>query len=158
MSETIQDRVVKIKVIGVGGAGNNVINRMIDAGVGGVDFVVVNTDKQDLNKSVCKNKIQIGEKLTGGMGAGSKPEIGKKSAEESRAAISKALEGTDRSLSPPVWAAAPAPARLPSWPIWLTRPVSSRSALSPNPSSSRARTGCVRLSRASPISAARSIL
>ena len=70
MSETIQDRVVKIKVIGVGGAGNNVINRMIDAGVGGVDFVVVNTDKQDLNKSVCKNKIQIGEKLTGGMGAG----------------------------------------------------------------------------------------
>ena len=68
MSETIQDRVVKIKVIGVGGAGNNVINRMIDAGVGGVDFVVVNTDKQDLNKSVCKNKIQIGEKLTGGMG------------------------------------------------------------------------------------------
>ena len=95
MSEALQERVVKIKVIGIGGAGNNVINRMIDAGVGGVDFVVVNTDKQDLNKSVCKNKIQIGEKLTGGMGAGSKPEIGKKSAEESRAAIAKALEGTD---------------------------------------------------------------
>ena len=95
MSESLQDRVVKIKVIGVGGAGNNVINRMISAGVGGVDFIVVNTDKQDLNKSICKNKIQIGEKLTGGMGAGSKPEIGKKSAEESRAAISKALEGTD---------------------------------------------------------------
>ena len=95
MSETIQDRVVKIKVIGVGGAGNNVINRMIDAGVNSVDFVAVNTDKQDLNKSVCKNKIQIGEKLTGGMGAGSRPEIVKKSAEESRAAISKALEGTD---------------------------------------------------------------
>ena len=95
MSENMPDRVVKIKVIGVGGAGNNVINRMIDAGVGGVDFVVVNTDKQDLNKSVCKNKLQIGEKLTGGMGAGSKPEIGKKSAEESRAAIAKALEGTD---------------------------------------------------------------
>ena len=95
MSESLQDRVVKIKVIGIGGAGNNVINRMIDAGVGGVDFVAVNTDKQDLNKSVCKNKIQIGEKLTGGMGAGSKPEIGKKSAEESRAAIAKALEDTD---------------------------------------------------------------
>ena len=95
MSESLQERVVKIKVIGVGGAGNNVINRMISAGVGGVDFIVVNTDKQDLNKSICKNKIQIGEKLTGGMGAGSKPEIGKKSAEESRAAISKALEGTD---------------------------------------------------------------
>jgi len=95
MSETMQDRVVKIKVIGVGGAGNNVINRMIEAGVGGVDFVAINTDKQDLNKSVCKNKIQIGEKLTGGMGAGSKPEIGRKSAEESRAAIAKALEGID---------------------------------------------------------------
>ncbi len=95
MSETLQDRVVKIKVIGVGGAGNNVINRMIDADVKGVDFVAVNTDKQDLNKSVCDNKIQIGEKLTGGMGAGSKPEIGKKSAEESRASLAKALEGTD---------------------------------------------------------------
>ena len=90
-----QERVVKIKVIGVGGAGNNVINRMIDAGVGGVDFVVVNTDKQDLNKSVCKNKIQIGEKLTGGMGAGSKPDIGRQSAEESRAQIAKVLEDTD---------------------------------------------------------------
>ena len=95
MSDYFQDRVVKIKVIGVGGAGNNVINRMIESGVDGVDFVVVNTDKQDLNKSICKNKIQIGEKLTGGMGAGSKPEIGQKSAEESRAAISKILEGVD---------------------------------------------------------------
>ena len=95
MSELFQERVVKIKVIGVGGAGNNVINRMIEAGVDGVDFIVVNTDKQDLNKSVCKNKVQIGEKLTNGMGAGSKPEVGKKSAEESRAQIAKILEGTD---------------------------------------------------------------
>ena len=95
MSEALQERVVKIKVIGVGGAGNNVINRMIEAGVDGVDFVVVNTDKQDLNKSNCKSKIQIGEKLTGGMGAGSKPEVGKKSAEESRAALAKVLENTD---------------------------------------------------------------
>ncbi len=90
-----QERVVKIKVIGVGGAGNNVINRMINSGVSGVEFVVINTDKQDLNKSVCENKVQIGEKLTGGMGAGSKPDIGQKSAEESRAAIAKVLEGTD---------------------------------------------------------------
>ncbi len=95
MGEAYQERVVKIKVIGVGGAGNNVINRMIESGVDGVDFVVVNTDKQDLNKSICKNKLQIGEKLTNGMGAGSKPEVGQKSAEESRAAIAKALEGTD---------------------------------------------------------------
>ena len=95
MSEKVLERVVKIKVIGVGGAGNNVINRMMESGVSGVDFIVVNTDKQDLNKSNCPNKIQIGEKLTGGMGAGSKPDIGKKSAEESRAMISKALEDTD---------------------------------------------------------------
>ena len=90
-----EEKVVSIKVIGVGGAGNNVVNRMIASGVGGVEFVVVNTDKQDLNKSNCPNKIQIGEKLTGGMGAGSKPDIGQKSAEESKAAISKILEGTD---------------------------------------------------------------
>ena len=95
MFDNFQERVVKIKVIGVGGAGNNVINRMITAGVSGVDFVVVNTDKQDLNKSVCANKVQIGEKLTNGMGAGSKPEVGQKSAEESRAQIAKILEGTD---------------------------------------------------------------
>ena len=95
MAEAFQDKVVKIKVIGVGGAGNNVINRMIDSGVAGVEFVVINTDKQDLNKSVCKNKVQIGEKLTGGMGAGSKPEIGRKSAEESRSQIAKILENTD---------------------------------------------------------------
>ncbi len=95
MADIFQERVVKIKVIGVGGAGNNVINRMIESGIEGVDFIVVNTDKQDLNKSICKNKVQIGEKLTGGMGAGSKPEVGKKSAEESRAQIAKILEGTD---------------------------------------------------------------
>ena len=89
------EKVVNIKVIGVGGAGNNVVNRMINSGVEGVEFLVVNTDRQDLNKSTCPNKLQIGEKLTGGMGAGSKPDIGKKSAEESRAAIAKCLEGTD---------------------------------------------------------------
>ena len=68
--ESYPDKVVNIKVIGVGGAGNNVVNRMIESGVGGVEFVVVNTDKQDLNKSKCPNKLQIGEKLTGGMGGG----------------------------------------------------------------------------------------
>ena len=111
MSETYTDKVVNIKVIGVGGAGNNVVNRMITSGIGGVEFVVVNTDRQDLNKSKCDNKLQIGEKLTGGMGAGSKPDIGKKSAEESRAAISKCLEGADMVFIPPVWAVAPARAQ-----------------------------------------------
>ena len=95
MSEVYAEKVVNIKVIGVGGAGNNVVNRMIESNSNSVEFVVVNTDRQDLNKSKCPNKLQIGEKLTGGMGAGSKPDIGKKSAEESRAAIAKILENTD---------------------------------------------------------------
>ena len=117
------DKVVKIKVIGVGGAGNNVVNRMITSGIGGVEFVVVNTDRQDLNKSKCDNKLQIGEKLTGGMGAGSKPDIGKKSAEESRAAISKCLEGADMVFIT-VWAVAPARAQPRSLRISHMRPAS----------------------------------
>ena len=92
---TAPDNVVKIKVIGVGGGGNNVVNRMVRAGVGGVDFVAVNTDKQALNVSSAGYKIQIGEKLTHGQGAGSDPEVGRKSAEESRSQITKALEETD---------------------------------------------------------------
>jgi cell division protein FtsZ len=93
--ETGQESVVKIKVIGVGGGGNNVVNRMVRSGSRGVDFVAVNTDKQALNVSSATYKIQIGEKLTHGQGAGSDPEVGRKSAEESRAQIAKALEDTD---------------------------------------------------------------
>ena len=92
---TATDNIVKIKVIGVGGCGNNVVNRMINTGVTGVDFVAINTDKQVLNESVAAYKIQIGEKLTHGQGAGADPEVGRKSAEESRSQISKALEDTD---------------------------------------------------------------
>ena len=92
---TPPDNVVKIKVIGVGGGGNNVVNRMVLSGVDGVDFVAVNTDKQALNKSSAGYKIQIGEKLTHGQGAGANPEVGRKSAEESRSQISKAMEDTD---------------------------------------------------------------
>ena len=91
----LTEKVVKIKVIGVGGAGNNAVNRMVSEDVKGVDFVAVNTDKQALNVSSATYKIQIGEKLTHGQGAGSDPEVGRKSAEESRAQISKALEDTD---------------------------------------------------------------
>lgn len=93
--ETGPDTVVNIKVIGVGGGGNNVVNRMVRTGTKGVDFVAVNTDKQALNVSSANYKIQIGEKLTHGQGAGSDPEVGRKSAEESRQQISKALEETD---------------------------------------------------------------
>ena len=89
------DTVVTIKVIGVGGGGNNVVNRMVKAGMKGVDFIAVNTDKQALSVSSATQKIQIGEKLTGGQGAGSNPEVGRKSAEESRNQISKALEDAD---------------------------------------------------------------
>ncbi len=81
-----------IKVIGVGGGGNNVVNRMIASGVRGVEFIAVNTDKQHLNCSSATVKIQIGEKLTSGLGAGSDPEIGRKSAEESRAQIARIIE------------------------------------------------------------------
>ncbi len=84
-----------IKVIGVGGGGNNVVNRMVRSGMKGVDFIAVNTDKQFLDVSSATIKIQIGEKLTGGKGAGSDPEVGRKSAEESRSVISKILEETD---------------------------------------------------------------
>ena len=89
------DSVVNIKVIGVGGGGNNVVNRMVKTGTAGVEFIGVNTDKQALDKSSATVKIQIGEKLTNGQGAGSDPEVGRKSAEENRTQISKALEDAD---------------------------------------------------------------
>ena len=89
------DNVVNIKVIGVGGGGNNVVNRMVRTGTKGVDFIAVNTDKQALAVSSATYKIQIGEKLTNGQGAGSDPEVGRKSAEENRTQISKALEDAD---------------------------------------------------------------
>ena len=93
--ETCPEYVVNIKVVGVGGGGNNVVNRMVRGGAQGVDFVAVNTDKQALNASSANYKIQIGEKLTGGKGAGSNPDVGRKAAEESRNQMAKALESTD---------------------------------------------------------------
>ena len=89
------DSVVNIKVVGVGGGGNNVVNRMVKTGTKGVDFIAVNTDKQALAVSSATYKIQIGEKLTNGQGAGSDPEVGRKSAEENRTQISEALEDAD---------------------------------------------------------------
>jgi cell division protein FtsZ len=89
------DNVVTIKVAGIGGAGNNVVNRMVQAGTEGVEFIAINTDKPALANSSAELKIQIGEKLTHGQGAGANPEVGKKAAEESRNNIAKALENTD---------------------------------------------------------------
>ncbi|NLF34601.1 MAG: cell division protein FtsZ, partial [Clostridiales bacterium] len=93
--DTGPETVVTIKVVGVGGGGSNVVNRMVTSGTKGVDFIAVNTDKQALSVSGATYKIQIGEKLTGGQGAGSNPEVGRKSAEESRSQLSKIMEETD---------------------------------------------------------------
>ncbi|SEN08691.1 cell division protein FtsZ [Lihuaxuella thermophila] len=89
------EQIAQIKVIGVGGGGSNAVNRMIEAGVQGVEFIAVNTDAQALNRSKAPIRLQIGEKLTRGLGAGAKPEIGKKAAEESREQIENVLKGAD---------------------------------------------------------------
>src|SRR5699024_9670231 len=85
----------KVKVIGVGGAGGNAVNRMIAEGVKGVEFIVANTDTQALNASKAEMKIQLGPKLTKGLGAGSIPDVGRKAAEESEAQLAEALAGAD---------------------------------------------------------------
>ena len=85
----------KIKVAGVGGGGNNAVNRMINAGVRGVEFLAINTDRQALKNSLAETKIQIGEKITRGLGAGANPDIGEQSAEESLDEIREALSGAD---------------------------------------------------------------
>jgi len=92
--ESGPDNVVSIKVIGIGGAGNNAINRMVRSGMQGAEFIAVNTDKPALSESNADQKIQIGEKLTKGQGAGADPETGRKAAEESRNELAKALENT----------------------------------------------------------------
>ena len=92
--ENEMDTIVHIKVVGVGGGGGNAVDRMVEY-VSGVEFISINTDKQALIRSKATQKIQIGEKITGGKGAGSKPEIGEKAAEESRGQISDLLQGTD---------------------------------------------------------------
>ncbi|MFS0823695.1 cell division protein FtsZ [Bacillus sp. 1P02SD] len=93
--DTNVDQLATIKVIGVGGGGNNAVNRMIEHGVQGVEFIAVNTDAQALNLSKAEIKMQIGGKLTRGLGAGANPEVGKKAAEESREQIEEALKGAD---------------------------------------------------------------
>jgi len=89
------DGTATIKVIGVGGAGNNAVNRMIESGIKGVDFIAVNTDRQALQYSKASTKIQIGEKITRGLGAGANPDIGAQSAEESKAEVAEVLRGAD---------------------------------------------------------------
>ena len=94
-SKLMMDGTATIKVIGVGGRGNNAINRMIDSGIKGVEFISVNTDRQALQLSKASSRIQIGEKITRGLGAGANPDIGAQSAEESKSEIAEALRGAD---------------------------------------------------------------
>jgi len=89
------ESLAQIKVIGVGGGGSNAVNRMIDNGVKGVEFITVNTDAQALHLAKSEHRLQIGDKLTRGLGAGANPEVGKKAAEESREAIMNTLRGAD---------------------------------------------------------------
>ncbi len=90
-----QNNFASIKVVGCGGGGNNAVDRMVEAGLRGVEFISVNTDRQALGNSKATTRIQIGEKLTKGLGAGAVPEVGRRAAEESREEIAKALEGAD---------------------------------------------------------------
>ena len=89
------DQLAKIKVIGIGGGGCNAVNRMVESGLKGVDFIVANTDVQALNKSLAPIKLQIGSELTDGLGAGANPEVGREAALESKAVIEDALKGAD---------------------------------------------------------------
>ena len=104
-----QDRAAIIKVVGVGGGGCNAVNRMVDAQMSGVTFIAVNTDRQALAKCKAEVKIQIGEKPTGGRGAGANPEIGQKAAEETLEEITGYLQDADLVLSLQEWAAVPVP-------------------------------------------------
>ena len=92
---TEADSSAKIIVIGVGGAGNNAVNRMIDESIGGVEFIGINTDKQALTLCKAPTLVQIGEKLTKGLGAGAQPEIGQKAAEESIDELTAEIKGAD---------------------------------------------------------------
>lgn len=95
MHDLERDQIAKIKVIGVGGGGCNAVNRMIESGVGGVDFIVANTDLQVLNVSNAETKLQIGKTITEGLGAGANPEVGREAALESKKEIEEALAGAD---------------------------------------------------------------
>ena len=93
--DTNLDKSAVIKVVGVGGGGCNAVNRMVEAELKGVDFIAVNTDRQALNRCVAETKVQIGEKLTRGLGAGANPEVGQKAAEETLDEITGLLDGAD---------------------------------------------------------------
>ena len=114
MAGAAQNYIAVIKVVGIGGGGVNAVNRMIDAGLKGVEFTAVNTDTQALLMSDADVKLDIGRQLTRGLGAGSDPEVGRAAAEEHREEIEEVLKGRTWSSSPPARAGAPAPEGPPS--------------------------------------------
>ncbi len=117
LDEELQN-ITNIEVVGVGGGGGNAVNRMVTSGLRGVEFISMNTDQQALYASKATQKVQLGAKLTKGRGAGADPEIGQRSAEESRDEIAPPSRARRWPSSPPVWAAAPARVRRRWWPRW----------------------------------------
>ena len=108
-------------MVGVGGAGNNAVNRMVDEDIVGVEFVGVNTDRQALQFCKAPTAIQIGEKLTKGLGAGAKPEVGEKAAEENLDDLKEAIKVPTWYLLPVVWVAVLVLVQLRSLPVWQRR-------------------------------------
>ena len=127
----------RMKVIGIGGGGSNAVNRMIEERLVGVEFISVNTDAQALSKSKSDMKVQIGKKLTRGLGAGARPEIGRQAIEENRDEVLESLQGADLVFVTCGMAAAPGPGRPQSSPSFRATSARSRSASSPSRSSSR---------------------
>ena len=104
--EVAEQQFASIKVVGVGGGGSNAVNRMIEKGLKGVEFIAINTDAQALLRSNAEHRLRIGDKLTRGLGAGANPEIGRAAAEESKDEVRALLEGADMVFITAGWAAA----------------------------------------------------
>lgn len=112
---TPQNYLAVIKVVGIGGGGVNAINRMIEGGLKGVEFIAINTDAQALLMCDADVKLEVGRELTRGLGAGADPEVGKKAAEDHAEDIEEVLKGADMVFVTPERVAAPAPVAHPSW-------------------------------------------
>ena len=130
-----------MKVVGVGGGGGNAVNRMIEEQLGGVEFISVNTDAQALAMSKSDIKVQIGKKLTRGLGAGARPEIGRQAIEENRDEVAAAVQGADLVFVTCGMGGGTGTGAAPSSPRWRATSARSRSASSPSRSCSRAASG-----------------
>ena len=155
--EESTSQAARMKVVGVGGGGGNAVNRMIEEHLEGVEFISVNTDAQALLNSKSDVKIQIGKKLTRGLGAGARPEIGKQAIDENREEVSRAMHNADLVFVTCGMGGGTGTGRLPSFASWLAKQARSQSGSSPSRSSSKVASACVRRSSASPRCARTSI-